>query len=77
MKKESHQLEKTLKILKAVSNKYSKDSIEYLSIESSAKALIFIHTEGHLNEFNKYLSSFDASITPEQKDFLKKNNIDE
>jgi hypothetical protein len=77
MEKKFHNLEKTLKVLETISKKYPKNSTEYLSLEASAKAFIFIHTEGHLNAFDKYLSSFDAPITPEQKDFLKKNNIDE
>jgi hypothetical protein len=77
MKPEFDQLEATLKTLEIIANNYLKDSIEYQSMQLSTQALLFIYTEGHINQFANYLQTLNNPLTHEQKDLLNKNGIAE
>jgi len=77
MKPEFDQLEATLKTLEIIANNYLKDSIEYQSMQLSTQALLFIYTEGHINQFTNYLQTLNNPLTHEQKDLLNKNGIAE
>jgi hypothetical protein len=77
MKTEFYQLEATLHTLEAIAKNYPQDSFEYQSIELSAKALLFINSEGDKKKFTEYFRTFNKPLILEQKDFLKKNGIEE
>jgi len=70
------EFEKSLEVLEKIAAKFSKESEEHEAIELAAKALHYVFHEDVERRFRTFLKDFDAELTPEQKENLRRMGID-
>jgi hypothetical protein len=70
------EFEKSLEVLEKIASEFPEGSDEYAAMELAAKAMHYVRHEDVGRRFQAFLKDFDAELTAEQKENLRRMGID-
>ena len=70
------EFEKCLEVLEKIASEFPKGSDEYGAMELAAKSMHYVRHEDVGRRFQAFLKDFDAELTAEQKENLRRMGIE-